>query len=238
MYFTVFGFNGVQQGQWLLRDLKVAQLVHLSPKSTFTAQMIGAVIGAIFNYIMMKSIVTNQRTILLSIEGSNIWSGQNVQQYNTLAVAWSIAGDMFSIGARYQWVTIAYLVGFILPVPFWVIYKYTKIRFFEYINLAIILWYMGWLFVGVNASITSYFAIGFFAQYYLRRYKPNIFVKYNYLVSAALDGGTWVLVFILSFAVFGGSGKEHNFPLWAGNNGGFAHNKNVDFCMYNPANNA
>jgi len=238
MYFTVFGFNGVQQGQWLLRDLKVAQLVHLSPKSTFTAQMIGAVIGAIFNYIMMKSIVTNQRTILLSIEGSNIWSGQNVQQYNTLAVAWSIAGDMFSIGARYQWVTIAYLLGFIVPVPFWVIYKYTKIRFFEYINLSIILWYMGWLFVGVNASITSYFAIGFFAQYYLRKYKPNIFVKYNYLVSAALDGGTQVLVFILSFAVFGGSGKEHNFPLWAGNNGGFAHNKNVDFCMYNPANNA
>jgi hypothetical protein len=238
MYFTVFGFNGVQQGQWLLRDLKVAQLVHLSPKSTFTAQMTGAVIGAIFNYIMMKSIVTNQRTILLSIEGSNIWSGQNVQQYNTLAVAWSIAGDMFSIGARYQWVTIAYLLGFIVPVPFWVIYKYTKIRFFEYINLSIILWYMGWLFVGVNASITSYFAIGFFAQYYLRKYKPNIFVKYNYLVSAALDGGTQVLVFILSFAVFGGSGKEHNFPLWAGNNGGFVHNRNVDFCMYNPANNA
>jgi len=38
MYFTVFGFNGIQQAQWLCRDLKVAQLVHLSPKSTFTAQ--------------------------------------------------------------------------------------------------------------------------------------------------------------------------------------------------------
>jgi hypothetical protein len=143
MYFTVFGFNGVQQGQWLCRDLKVAQLVHLSPKSTFTAQMTGAVIGAIFNYVMMKTIVTNQFEILTSIEGSNIWSGQNVQQYNTLAIAWSIAGDMFSIGARYQWVTIAYLIGFIVPVPFWLIYRYTKIRFFNYINLSIILWYMG-----------------------------------------------------------------------------------------------
>ena len=38
-----------------------------------------------------------------------------------------------------------------------------------------------------------------------------MFVKYNYLVSAALDGGTSVIVFILSFAVFGASGKTVNF---------------------------
>ncbi|KAE9366497.1 OPT superfamily oligopeptide transporter [Stipitochalara longipes BDJ] len=190
MYFTVFGFNGVQQGQWLCRDLKIAQLVHLSPKSTFTAQRTGEVIGAIFNYIMMKTIVTNQFEILTSIEGSNIWSGQNVQQYSTLAIAWSIAGDMFSIGARYQWVTIAYLIGFIVLVPFWLIYRYTKIEFFNYINLSIILWYMG----------------------------------------------TQVIVFILSFAVLGGGGVAHDFPTWGGNNGGVGNGKNVDYCMYNPAN--
>jgi len=62
-----------------------------------------------------------------------------VQQYNTLAIAWSIAGDIFSIGARYQQVTIAYLSGFIVPVPFWLIYSHTKIEFFKHINLSIIL---------------------------------------------------------------------------------------------------
>ncbi|TGO28370.1 hypothetical protein BPAE_0028g00170 [Botrytis paeoniae] len=80
MYFTAFGFNGVQQGQWPVCDLKVAQLVHPSPKATFTAQMLGAAISAIFDYIMMKTIVTNQFHIFTSIERSNIWSGQNVQQ--------------------------------------------------------------------------------------------------------------------------------------------------------------
>ena len=47
-------------------------------------QLLGTLIGAVFNYIMMNEIVDNQRTILLSVEGSNIWSGQQVQQYNTL----------------------------------------------------------------------------------------------------------------------------------------------------------
>ncbi|GAM88615.1 hypothetical protein ANO11243_066490 [Dothideomycetidae sp. 11243] len=235
MYFTTFGFNGVQQGQLLARDLKLAQYAHLSFKATFTFQVLGCVIGAIFNYIMMKSIVSSQATILTSIEGSNVWSGQTIQQYNTLGIAWSVAGDMFSVGARYQWVTISYLVGFIVPVPFWLLYRYTKIEFFRYANLGMILWYMGWLFVGINSSILSYFALGIGAQWYLRKYKPGLFVKYNYLVSAALDGGTQVLVFILSFAVFGNSGTPHSFPIWAGNNGGVANFKNIDYCKFNNA---
>jgi len=207
----------------------------LSFKATFTFQILGCVIGAIFNYIMMQSIVGAQADILKSAEGSNVWSGQNVQQYNTLAIAWSIAGDMFSVGARYQWVTISYLVGFIVPVPFWLLYRYTKLEVFRYFNLSIILWYMGWLFVGVNSSIFTYFALGIGAQWYLRKYHPAMFNQYNYLISAALDGGTQVIVFILSFAVFGGSGTEHAFPTWAGNNGGIANNKNIDYCMFNPA---
>lgn len=236
MYFTVFGFNGVQQGQWLARDLKIAQLIHLSPKATFTAQMLGAVIGGVLNYIMMRTIVSNQFEILTSIQGSNIWSGQNVQQYNTLAIAWSMAADMFSIGARYEWVTISYFLGFLAPLPFWLLHRYTKKEIFEYFNLSIILWYMGWLFVGINSSIFSYFVIGFLAQWWVRKWHPRLFVKYNYLVSAALDGGTQVLVFLLSFAVFGGSGKERRFPLWRGNNGGVGSGRNIDYCAFNAGN--
>lgn len=55
----------------------------------------------------------------------------------------------------------------------------------------------------------------------MRKHHQRIFVKYNYIVSAAPDGGTQVIVFVLSFAVDGESGKARNFPLWAGNNGGF-----------------
>ncbi|KAJ2963533.1 hypothetical protein NQ176_g10848 [Zarea fungicola] len=65
------------------------------------------------------------------------------------------------------------------------------------------LFYMCYLNVGINASVMAFFAIGFASQWFARRRYPNAFVKYNYLVSAALDGGTSVMVFILSFAVLG-----------------------------------
>jgi hypothetical protein len=70
----------MQQAQLLARDLKLAQYVHLPPKHTFTIQVIGCVIGAILNWVMMITIVENQGPILLGLAGSNIWSGQNVQQ--------------------------------------------------------------------------------------------------------------------------------------------------------------
>jgi len=41
--------------------------------------------------------------------------------------------------------------------------------------------------------------------------------QYNYLLSAALDGGSQVILFILSFAVFGASGNAVAFPNWWGN---------------------
>jgi len=234
-YFTCYTYNALQMGQLLARDLKLAQYTHLPPKCTFLVQMIGCIVGALFNWVMMVTIVQAQAPILTSIQGSNIWSGQNVQQFNTLAIAWSFADKMFSVGARYEWVTLSFLLGFAVPLPFYLAHRFTGWRFFSYINLSIILWYMGNLFVGVNSSLLSFFVCGFVAQFWLRKYRPQLFVKYNYLVSAAMDGGTQVLVFIFTFAVFGGSGKAVQFPYWAGAPDTSVHN--IDYCMVNPANN-
>ena len=182
MYFTLFGYNSVVQGQLLLRDLKIAQYGKLPPKCTFTVQVVGTMVGAIFNYVMMVSIVNNQRDILLSIEGTNIWSGQNVQQYNSQAVAWGgLAKYLFSVGARYQWVTLAFLVGFVVPLPLYFLHRLFPRAGFWYWNSAIIVYYIGWLCVGINSSITSYFLVGFASQWFLRIYRPEWFVKYNYM---------------------------------------------------------
>ncbi|KAJ7855009.1 hypothetical protein B0H14DRAFT_2755646 [Mycena olivaceomarginata] len=44
--------------------------------------MAGSIVGAIFNYTMIKTIVSNNRAILVDPIGSRLWSGWIVQQYN------------------------------------------------------------------------------------------------------------------------------------------------------------
>lgn len=46
-------------------------------------QILGTLFGAVINYVLMSSITTQQRDILLSIQGTNIWSGQAIQSFNS-----------------------------------------------------------------------------------------------------------------------------------------------------------
>lgn len=229
MYFTLYGYNSVQQAFSMLQDLKQGQYIKLSPRSIFASQLIGGIVGSIFNFIMMETIVENQSEVLKSVEGTAIWSGQNVQQYNTQGISWgALAKYMYSVGARYEWVPLALIIGFVCPLPFYFAHRMWPKAGFRNVNVPILVWYIGWLCVGVNSSITSYFIVAIMSQWWLRKYKPEIFKKYNYIVAAGLTGGTQVMVFILSFAVAGASGAAHNFPQWWGNN----LSGNYDRCKY------
>ena len=61
MYFTLYGYNSVTEAFAMMGDLKTAQYVKLSPRSTFAAQFLGTTIGAVFNFIIMENIVSNQK---------------------------------------------------------------------------------------------------------------------------------------------------------------------------------
>lgn len=120
--------------------------------------------------------------------------------------------QLFAIGKRYQFVAWAYLIGFLVPVPFWICHKlwprlranylYTPVIW--WVTIVMVYWansdngalsssyYIGWLCVGINSSILSYFAIAWASQWWLRTRYPHWFTKYNYILAAALDGGTQV----------------------------------------------
>ncbi|KAG2041638.1 OPT oligopeptide transporter protein-domain-containing protein [Suillus americanus] len=229
MFFVLYSYNTVSQALLLLRDLKIAQYAKLPPRAAFTAQIIGTILGAVLNYVLMNSIIDNQREILLSVQGTNIWSGQQPQSYNSQAIAWGgLAHELFSTGQRYQWVPLSYLIGLVAPLPFWIIHRYWPRLRMDYYYIPIICAYIGWLAAGINSTSLSYFAVSFLSQWWLRTRYPRWFVKYNYLVGAALDGGTQIMVFILTFAVQGAAGTSHLFPEWWGANQG----GNYDRCLY------
>ncbi|VEU21697.1 DEKNAAC102745 [Brettanomyces naardenensis] len=237
MYFTLYGYNSVGQAFLLLNDLKVGQYVKLPPRDTFFAQILGTLIGAIFNYIMMNSIVNSQFDLLKDIEATSVvWSGQNVQQYNTQGIAWgALSKEMFGIHGTYHMVPLALVIGFFLPIPFYLMHRFRPRWGFDKVNTPLMVWYIGWLCVGVNSSITCFFIAAIASQWFLRKYKPIYFKKYNYVVSAGLIGGAQVAIFILSFTIFGAGGPNtsHNFPRWWGNlDGATGVLENFDHCKF------
>ncbi|KAJ3542748.1 hypothetical protein NMY22_g3390 [Coprinellus aureogranulatus] len=227
MYFTLYGYNTLDQARGLIRDLKMGQYTKLPPRVTFTVQSLGALIGGLLNYVIMKTVISSQREILLEVQGTNIWSGQQVQSYNSNAISWGALGDrLYAPGGRYAIVPFSILIGLGVPIPFWLIHKrWPKLKADKVVT-PVLCWTLGYLSVGINSSVFTTFMLAVFSQYYLRRYRATWFRKYNFLASAALDGGTQVMVFVFTFAVAGGSGKERPMPNWALNPTG-----NPDYCM-------
>ncbi|KAF2674475.1 OPT superfamily oligopeptide transporter [Microthyrium microscopicum] len=232
LYFSTFGFNSLYQAKLMLKDLKLGQYVHLPPRCTFVMQIFGTVIGCLCSYLMMMKITTEKRDILLAIQGTNVWSGQMLQSANSAAIGWGgLGAKMYSPVGKYPFVSIAFFVGMVAPLPFWLIHKVAPKLRLDYWNTAIITSAMAILDHGTHSALLVHYATGFFSQLYLRKYRTNWFIKYNYVLSAGLDGGAAFISFLLTFTVFGAGGKVVPFPPYWGNN---FQKGNYDYCMKDP----
>ncbi|KAF7342730.1 OPT oligopeptide transporter [Mycena sanguinolenta] len=227
MYFTMYGYQSVVQAYGLTGDLKIGQYTKLPPRATFAVQCAGSVVGGLLNFVIMKSIIASHAPVLREVQGTNIWSGQQVQSFNTAAIAWGALGKpLYATGTRYGFVPYMLLVGLLFPIPFWLLHRrYPKVGF-NLVFTPVLTAELGYLSVGINSSVFTSFVLAIFSQYYLRKYRATWFRKYNFLLSAALDGGTSVMIFVFTFAVAGGSGKAHPFPTWALN----PASGNLDYC--------
>ncbi|SCZ97542.1 BZ3500_MvSof-1268-A1-R1_Chr4-3g07240 [Microbotryum saponariae] len=221
LYFGLYSTNSIQQGSMMVKDLKLGQYTKVPPRAMFVVQAVGTLLGSILNLIVMNSIVNSQREILLSVEGSNLWSGNVVQSYNTQAVSWGALGkEMYGPHNKYFLIPLGLLIGLFVPVPFYLGHRFfPKLRLDRLVTPQLV-FSLGFLSVGINSSVMSLFLLAIWSQFYLRKRHPTFFRKYNYLLAAALDGGTDFMVFISTFTgkfalVNGGAGKQYTFPTWA-----------------------
>ena len=114
------GYQTYQLTLHLLRDLKLGQYTKLPPRATFAMQTIGGAIGGILNYVVMQSVIAGNRAILLDVQGTNVWSGQQVQSYNSAAITWGgLSKPLYAPGARYGFIPWMLLAGMVVPFPFW-----------------------------------------------------------------------------------------------------------------------
>ncbi|KAH9830857.1 OPT oligopeptide transporter [Rhodofomes roseus] len=226
MYFELYSSQAILQATSMLSDLKLGQYTKLPPRSTFSVQMAGTVVGALFNYVIMQDVVNKQRKILLENEGTRVWSGQQVQSYNANAILWGALGkEIYGPSGPYFIVPLGLVIGLALPIIPWLLWKKYKWSWLPLINTAVLAYNIGDLAGGTNGYINTWMVVGLTSHFYIRRYHAGWFRKYNYLLGAAVDGGSQIFVFIFSFALAGAGGVAVNFPNWALNPVG-----NADYC--------
>ncbi|KAK0470542.1 oligopeptide transporter [Armillaria novae-zelandiae] len=232
LYFSMWSHDVVATSINLAGDLKIGQYTKVPPRVMFLTQVWGTILGAIVSYVVMISVVDKQREILTDPSGTAVWSGKTLQSLNSAAVTWSLAKQLYGRNGPYLIVPLGLLIGMVPTFFQWLIWKRWPIIGsvkVDSIILPIIYYYSSYMSSGQTSIITSCIIVGLVSQLWLRRYHPVWYRKYNYILGGALDGGAQVMIFILSFAVFGASNVEKPFPKWAGN----PANGNADYCNGN-----
>ncbi|KAF7914799.1 hypothetical protein BELL_0070g00310 [Botrytis elliptica] len=231
MYFAAWSHNVIANTVNLSNDLKLGEYLKIPPRVMFLTQVYGTILGGFVNYVVMISIVNGNRELLSTGNGNSSWSGATIQAFNTNAASWALAKQLYKSGAKYSIVPLGLVVGAgIVLAHRIVVFFIPKIRGFALteINMPQFIQYAGYIPYNQSQTcvILSQVLAGFFTQFYLRNYRPNIFKNYSYLVTGAWDGASYTVLFILSFAVFGAGGFAAPFPSWWGNN----INGNYDHC--------
>ncbi|KAL4079725.1 oligopeptide transporter [Scleroderma citrinum] len=152
--------------------------------------------------------IDSQKTALLNSNGKSIWNG--------------VAG-LYGVHDPYFIILISLVCGFVATIIQWCISKMSTVI------LPIIYMYSAQMSYGETSFVTSAILVGIISQFWLRKYHPGLFRKYNYIFGAALDAGSQAMSFILSFVVFGAFGQPRPFPAWAGN----PSHGNTDYCNGN-----
>ncbi|RUS20254.1 hypothetical protein BC937DRAFT_95600 [Endogone sp. FLAS-F59071] len=216
--FKTYGYMSMYQGLLFVSDLKLGHYMKIPPKTMFLVQVYGTIIGCIFNYYVMVMIINAKRPFLDGTETdpAGQWTGQSAEIFNTASIIWGLIGParMFGPGSQYSSIMWGFLVGFVAPVPIYLLHRRWPTVGFEMANVSIFALgastfpgpYGNIIISGLIASVIS--------MWYLFRYHHSWWSKYNYVMSAAFDSATQIQTMVLFFALqqFGA-----NFPTWWGN---------------------
>ncbi|KAL9556180.1 hypothetical protein MBANPS3_002011 [Mucor bainieri] len=220
MYFKTLGYNTMSQAGVMAQDLKIGHYLKVPPRMTFMHQIGGTIIGCIFNYIVNANITSSKRDILLDPVGNQFWNGATPQTINSAAITWGAIGPlaMFGPDTQYYIFLWAFIIGFFLPVPGYLLHRRFPNVGFDKFNIPMVL--TGLCFMpGTNTSwVTVSFILVLIFQGYIKKRYSTWFARHTYLISAALDSGTSLMVFFVSMALQGGvNGVTYDFPIWWGN---------------------
>jgi hypothetical protein len=123
LYFSMWSHDVVSQSIGMAQDLKMGQYLKIPPRVMFCTQLYGTILGAVVNYVVMNSIVSSQREILLDPIGTNVWSGANVQSLNSNAVTWALAADLYGPRGPYFIIPMSLFIGAAATVIQWLVWK-------------------------------------------------------------------------------------------------------------------
>ncbi|KAG0008489.1 hypothetical protein BGZ80_003385 [Entomortierella chlamydospora] len=210
--FKTLGYISMTQALTFVGDLKLGHYMKVPPRSMFWAQILGTLIAALVNLLTADWLLSSQQGVCTtSVDFPCPYAGT----FYSASVIWGVISPqrMFGSGSMYNVVNYFFIIGLILPIPFYYLKKWVKSSWVEFIHLPVLLTATGMMPPAQAMNYTNWLVMGFIFQFFARRYHAEWHLRFTYVLSSALDSGTAFCV-LISFFIF--TNRNVSMPNWWG----------------------
>jgi len=200
--FKITAYMGTASAVTFAGDMKLGHYMKIPPRVMFTVQIVATIIGCIVVTFVQDWMLSNIKDICTPQQANGFICASS----STFAQAMLIWGGIgpqriFSVGAPYSPVLWFFLVGALLPLPFYFLAKRYPLSIWRYVNIPVMFSGLGAIPPASGMNYASWALVGFIFNYCIRRYRFRWWMRYNYILSAALDSGVAVSSIVIFFCL-------------------------------------
>ena len=146
MVFTVYCYISSSQAVKFSSDLKLGQYMKIPPKIMFTVQMAATLVSS-FAQVGVLNWMFKYIPSLCQKDAIDGFSCPLARVHFNGSILWGVVGPhrFFSEGALYHNLIWAFPVGAVAPFILWMMWRRSKSRFLESINLPLVLGSLSWI---------------------------------------------------------------------------------------------
>ncbi|KAG0251516.1 hypothetical protein BG011_007554, partial [Mortierella polycephala] len=211
--FKTLGYITMAQAMLFVSDLKLGHYMKIPPRAMFWAQLLGTFIAGIVNLVTAN-------WLLATIDGicdpkHRTFACPSANTFYSASVIWGVIAPerMFGPTSIYNAVNYFFILGFLLPIPFYYLRKIFPNTWMDYIHIPVLLAATSLMPPARAYNYTNWLAVGFIFQFFARRYHPDWHLRFTYILSAAFDSGTAFMV-LAAFFIF--TLREKDMVQWWG----------------------
>ncbi|KAK6083432.1 Glutathione transporter 1-like protein 2 [Seiridium cupressi] len=202
MMVKCYGYNSVKHGMDFAQDLKLGQYMKIPPRVLFVGQTYASILAT-----------ATQTGVLRWMIGHipNLCSSKNTQRFTcagakvvyNASLIWGSIGPqrMFQAGQVYNGIMYFFLIGPVVTIIVYSIYRKYPNSWVRYINVPIFFNAAGNIPPANTTQYSLWFIFGFLFNYLIRKRAFAWWKRYNYLLQAAMDTGTALATVIIFFAL-------------------------------------
>ncbi|KAF7139099.1 hypothetical protein RHSIM_Rhsim07G0078500 [Rhododendron simsii] len=221
MCFKVYGYISMTQAVTFLQDFKLGHYMKIPPRTMFMAQVVGTLIACI---VYLGTAWWLMETIPDICEStSSLWTCPADTVFYDASVIWGLIGPrrIFGNEGTYGAINWFFLGGAVAPLLVWLAQKaFPNQDWIRLINMPVLIGATGNMPPATAVNYTTWILIGFLSGFVVYRYRPDLWMKYNYVLSGSLDAGLAFMGVLLYFCL----GLEDVSLEWWGND--------IDGCPY------